>query len=159
MKNFILTLFFLTNSMFVFHAIPEQFMKIAAKYIIVDNKLCYQIRPGYSRMDVSSWVPYCGELTNFSYEQGFEYTVRVAKYAPEAPSINVISVVGLDNSAAYRKLMKLKRKKAQTLNPEMQARLQASNDDLVRVQLESKKDFKDNNGDKSEKKDDEKEKR
>ena len=154
MKSCVLTLFFLTSSVFVFHAVPEQFMKIAAKHIIVDNQRCFQIRQGFSRRDVTPWEPYCGELVNFSYEQGYEYTVRVAKYTPEAPAIKVISTIGLDNSAAYRKQTKLKRKKMQALNAEMQAKLQASIDDLVRVQPELQRNFNDDIWYESEEEDD-----
>ena len=155
MRRFVLTLFFLASSMFGFHAVPEQFMKIAAKQIIVDNKRCYQIRQGFSRKDATPWEPYCGELVNFSYEQGYEYTVRVEKYTPKAPSIKVISIIGLDNSTAYRKLTKLKRKKMEALNAEMQARLQSSIDNLVRVQPQLRGESNDNDWYKSEKKDDE----
>jgi len=147
MKNFILTLFFLTISTFVFQAVPEQFMRIARDFVIVDNQRCFQIRKGYSRGDLTPWEPFCGKLANFSYEQGFEYTVRVVKYSPEAPVIEVINTVGCNNSGSYRKHVTLKRKKVQTLAPQQLKEMQASIDALPPVRTGSQSSENQNKSD------------
>lgn len=110
MKNRILTLFlgiFLSSA-----AISQEYMKVSAIPVITEkNQQCLQIRPGYSRKDTARWVPYCGILENFRYEQGYEYTLYVKKYDPRAETIQVIKIIGRDNSDSYRKQQELKRKR------------------------------------------------
>ncbi len=87
-----------------------EFMKVASTYAVdpETGKRCYQIRKGMSRKDANSaaWTTYCGKFSeNFKFEMGYEYTLKVPKgaYDPNAESIEVIKVIGRDNSAAARK--------------------------------------------------------
>ncbi|MDR1730240.1 MAG: DUF4377 domain-containing protein [Prevotellaceae bacterium] len=85
------------------------FMKVASTYAIdpETGKRCYQIRKGMSRKDANSaaWTTYCGKFSeNFRFEMGYEYTLKIAKgaYDPNAEVIEVIKVVGRDNSGAAK---------------------------------------------------------
>ena len=110
MKSFIVALFFV---IFIFPLKAEhQFMKVSPDLIITeDNRRCFLIRPGYSRQDTAQWVPYCGRFTNFYYEQGYEYTLRVDHYDPNARVIRVIKTVGRDNIDSYRRQVELQKRK------------------------------------------------
>ena len=82
-----------------------EFMKVASTYTVTeDGKRCFQVRKGMSRKDANSaaWTPYCGKLNNFKFEQGYEYTLKVVKYDPNAEEMDVIKIVGRDNSGAVR---------------------------------------------------------
>ena len=110
MKSFIVALFFI---IFIFPLKAEQqFMKVHPDLIITeDNQRCFLIKPGYSRRDTAQWVPYCGKFTNFFYEQGYEYTLRVDRYDPNARVIRVIKTVGRDNIDSYRKQLAMEKRK------------------------------------------------
>jgi len=125
MKSFVLTLFL---SIFILSVEAQQFMKVSPDLIITeDNKRCFLIRPGYSRRDSSVWVPYCGRFVNFSYEQGYEYTLQVDKYDPHTRVIKVIKIVGRDNSESYRKQLALRERKV------INERQRAINEERVRI--------------------------
>ncbi len=86
------------------------FMKVASTYAIdpETGKRCFQIRKGMSRKDANSaaWTTYCGKFSeNFRFEMGYEYTLKIPKgaYDPNAETIEVIKVIGRDNSGAARK--------------------------------------------------------
>ncbi|MBO7608120.1 MAG: hypothetical protein J6T28_10975 [Paludibacteraceae bacterium] len=94
-------------------AFPEEgeFMKVAGDKILVDgSKRCYQIRKGHARRDMTEWTPYCGEFSNFYYVEGYQYTMFVEKYDPQADTIRVIKTVARDNSEEYFRLQKLREK-------------------------------------------------
>ena len=111
MKSLLLALFF---AIFTLSVEAQQFMKVSPDLIITeDNQRCFLVRPGYSRSDTVKWEPYCGKFVNFFYEQGYEYTLRVDKYDPQARIIKVIKIIGRDNSESYRKQLALKERKAQ----------------------------------------------
>ncbi|MBQ0155839.1 MAG: hypothetical protein KBT22_04600, partial [Bacteroidales bacterium] len=80
------------------------FMKVAYKKIMVDDKLCYSIKKGYSRKDTTQWVPFCGELIykdglkEFDYEEGYDYTMYVVKFDPSVDTIYVKKIIASDNS-------------------------------------------------------------
>lgn len=100
-------------SLFSSVAVSQEYMKVSATPIVSEkNEQCYQVKPGYSRKDTASWVPYCGKIENFIYEQGYEYTLYVEKYDPSAEVIKVIKTIGRDNSDSFRKQQELKKKKA-----------------------------------------------
>jgi len=87
-----------------------EFMKVASTYVVDSEtgKRCFQIRKGMSRKDANSdaWTTYCGKFSdNFRFEMGYEYTLKVPKgaYDPNAETIEVIKVIGRDNSGAARK--------------------------------------------------------
>jgi hypothetical protein len=108
MKKLIMSLLL---SAFILPAIPQEFMKVAADPVIKDNKRCFQIKQGYSRKDKTTWEPYCGVFENFYYEQGYEYTLYVEKYNPQADTIKVLKTIGRDNSDSYRKQQELRKKR------------------------------------------------
>ena len=95
-----------------FSAYPQNeiYMKVSADQIIEGSKRCYQIKRGYARRDKTPWEPFCGEFTNFYYEPGYEYTMHVEKYDPQADTIRVIKAIARDNSAAYMKQLELRKK-------------------------------------------------
>ncbi|MFA6779447.1 MAG: DUF4377 domain-containing protein [Paludibacteraceae bacterium] len=109
MKKIILGILF---GSFAFSAIPQEFMKVSGELVLTDDyQRCFQIRRGYSRKDKSKWEPFCGKFKNFYYEQGYEYTMYVEKYDPQADTIRVIKTIGRDNSDSYRKQQELKKKR------------------------------------------------
>lgn len=89
-----------------------EFMQVAAERVTVDDKRCYLIKKGYSRKDTTKWEPFCGEFSNFYYEEGYPYKLYVEKYDPHADTIHVIKTIGRDSSDPYMKQKELRRKKA-----------------------------------------------
>ena len=67
-----------------------EWMTVGDQKIKVDDKRCYLIRKGISRKDTAKWEVFCGEFSNFWYEEGYPYKVYVEKYDPQADTINVI---------------------------------------------------------------------
>ena len=95
----------LLMSLSLLPSLADEYMKVGDKLIITeDYQRCYQVRPGYSRKDTRPWVPYCGKINNFHYEEGYEYTIYVDKYDPQAAEINVIKTLARDNSFYYKRL-------------------------------------------------------
>ncbi|MBR3520717.1 MAG: DUF4377 domain-containing protein [Paludibacteraceae bacterium] len=89
-----------------------EFMQVAAERVTVDDKRCYLIKKRYSRKDTIKWDPFCGEFSNFYYEEGYPYMLYVEKYDPHADTIHVIKTIGRDSSDPYMKQKELRRKKA-----------------------------------------------
>lgn len=111
MKKLMLTLMLGLATTSVFSEDGE-FMKVSGDQILVDgSKYCYQIRKGHARRDNAEWTTYCGGFTNFFYEKGYQYTMFVEKYDPQADSIRVIKTIARDNSEEYFRLQKLRKNK------------------------------------------------
>ena len=91
-----------------------EFMQVAAERVTVDDKRCYLIKKGLSRKDTTKWEPFCGEFSNFYYEEGYPYKIYVEKYDPQADTIHVIKTIGRDGSEAYWKQNELRRRKAKS---------------------------------------------
>ena len=89
-----------------------EYMQVADHRVTVDDKRCYLIKKGLSRKDTTKWEPFCGEFSNFYYEEGYPYKIYVEKYDPQADTIHVIKTIGRDGSEAYWKQNELRRKKA-----------------------------------------------
>ena len=98
-------IFSILAAMSILPVSADEYMKVADKLVITeDYQRCYQIRPGYSRKDNDPWVNYCGKINNFHYEEGYEYTIYVDKYDPQAEEITVIKTLARDNSVYYKRL-------------------------------------------------------
>ncbi|MBO4805414.1 MAG: DUF4377 domain-containing protein, partial [Paludibacteraceae bacterium] len=69
-----------------------QYMKIHPFKVKINDSLCYQVREGNNKRIV--WKPFCGQFRNFVYREGYEYTVYVKKYDPEADSMFVTKAIG-----------------------------------------------------------------
>lgn len=81
-----------------------EWMTVGDQKIKVDDKRCYLIRKGISRKDTAKWEVFCGEFSNFWYEEGYPYKVYVEKYDPQADTINVIKTYCRDGSSySYKK--------------------------------------------------------
>lgn len=81
-----------------------EWMTVGNQKIKVDDKRCYLIRKRISRKDTAKWEVFCGEFTNFWYEEGYPYKVCVEKYDPQADTINVIKTYCRDGfSYSYYK--------------------------------------------------------
>lgn len=92
-----------------------EYMQVADHRVMVDDKRCYLIKKRYSRKDTIKWDPFCGEFSNFYYEEGYPYklyVLYVEKYDPHADTIHVIKTIGRDSSDPYMKQKELRRKKA-----------------------------------------------
>lgn len=70
-----------------------QYMKVHPYKVKINDSLCYQVKKGYSRRDPAAWEPFCGVLDNFYFWEGYEYTVYVKKYDPEADSMFVTKTI------------------------------------------------------------------
>ena len=90
----------------------EEYMQVADHRVMVDDKRCYLIKKGLSRKDTTKWEPFCGEFSNFYYEEGYPYKIYVEKYDPHADTIHVIKGIYRDSSDPYMKQKELRRKKA-----------------------------------------------
>lgn len=89
-----------------------EYMQVADHRVMVDDKRCYLIKKGLSRKDTTKWEPFCGEFSNFYYEEGYPYKIYVEKYDPHADTIHVIKGIYRDSSDPYMKQIELRRKKA-----------------------------------------------
>lgn len=89
-----------------------EYMQVADHRVTVDDKRCYLIKKGLSRKDTTKWEPFCGEFSNFYYEEGYPYKIYVEKYDPHADTIHVIKGIYRDSSDPYMKQKELRRKKA-----------------------------------------------
>lgn len=89
-----------------------EYMQVADHRVMVDDKRCYLIKKGFSRKDTTKWEPFCGEFSNFYYEEGYPYKIYVEKYDPHADTIHVIKGIYRDSSDPYMKQKELRRKKA-----------------------------------------------
>lgn len=89
-----------------------EYMQVADHRVMVDDKRCYLIKKGLSRKDTTKWEPFCGEFSNFYYEEGYPYKIYVEKYDPHADTIHVIKGIYRDSSDPYMKQKELRRKKA-----------------------------------------------
>ena len=58
----------------------REFMKVAPYRVKVNDKLCYMIKKGYSRWHNDKWELYCGVISNFYYQDGYDYALYVDKY-------------------------------------------------------------------------------
>ena len=58
----------------------REFMKVAPYRVKVNDKLCYMIKKGYSRWHNDKWELYCGEISNFYHQDGYDYALYVDKY-------------------------------------------------------------------------------
>ncbi|MBO7506567.1 MAG: hypothetical protein J6T67_04215 [Paludibacteraceae bacterium] len=90
----------LTSLLIIFAVIPgfsrdnePQYIRIHPYKVKINDSLCYQVKKGYSRRDPAAWEPFCGVLDNFYFWEGYEYTVYVKKYDPEADSMFVTKTI------------------------------------------------------------------
>ena len=90
-----------------------EFMQVADHRVTVDDKRCYLIKK-LGRKDTTKWELFCGEFSNFYYEEGYPYQTYVEKYDPQADTIHVIKTFGRDGSEAYWKQNELRRRKAKS---------------------------------------------
>lgn len=88
----------LTSLLILFAVIPgfsrdkePQYIKIHPFKVKINDSLCYQVREGNNKRIV--WEPFCGQFRNFVYREGYEYTVYVRKYDPEADSMFVTKAI------------------------------------------------------------------
>ena len=92
-----------------------KYMQVADHRVTVDDKRCYLIKKGLGRKDTTKWELFCGEFSNFYYEEGYPYQTYVEKYDPQADTIHVIKTLCRDGSDTYwmfKKQEELRRKKA-----------------------------------------------
>ena len=68
-----------------------QYIKIHPFKVKINDSLCYQVREGNNKRII--WEPFCGQFRNFVYREGYEYTVYVKKYDPEADSMFVTKAI------------------------------------------------------------------
>ena len=88
-------------------------MQVADHRVTVDDKRCYLIKK-LGRKDTTKWEPFCGEFSNFYYEEGYPYKIYVEKYDPQADTIHVIKTIGRDSSDPFKKQNELRRRKAKS---------------------------------------------
>ncbi len=96
---------------FALSAFPAEYMKVSPDRPVEDGQRVYKIRKGYSRRDKIEWVTFKGEFDNFFYELGYEYTMYVKEYNPQADTIYVIKTIARDNSEAYMKQLEAQKKR------------------------------------------------
>ena len=118
----------LTSLLILFAVIPgfsrdkePQYIKIHPYKVRINDSLCYQVREGDNQRIV--WEPFCGQFRNFVYREGYEYTVYVKKYDPEADSMFVTQTmassdvrVDVSQEILLNRLMKQKAKKTPAAN-------------------------------------------
>lgn len=99
----------------------SQYIKIHPYKVKINDSLCYQVREGNNKRII--WEPFCGQFRNFVYREGYEYTVYVKKYDPEADSMFVTQTmassdvrVDVSQEILLNRLMKQKAKKTPAAN-------------------------------------------
>lgn len=102
MKHYILKIITLVATVLFANAVYSQyvtgeFMRVAAKKIEVDGKLCYSVRKGYSRKGTAKWEPFCGKLYG-DYDDGIERVLFVVDYDPKADVICVLRHLGRESN-------------------------------------------------------------
>jgi len=98
-----------------------QYIRIHPYKVRINDSLCYQVREGDNQRIV--WEPFCGQFRNFVYREGYEYTVYVRKYDPDADSMFVTQTmassdvrVDVSQEILLNRLMKQKAKKTPAAN-------------------------------------------
>lgn len=112
LKTILLTTLLLSTASGFAQSSEGEYMQVADHRVMVDDKRCYLIKKGLSRKDTTKWEPFCGEFSNFYYEEGYPYKIYVEKYDPHADTIHVIKGIYRDSSDPYMKQKELRRKKA-----------------------------------------------
>ncbi len=113
LKTILLTTLLLSTASGFAQSSEGEYMQVADHRVMVDDKRCYLIKKGLSRKDTTKWEPFCGEFSNFYYEEGYPYKTYVEKYDPHADTIHVIKGIYRDSSDPYfKKQNELRRKKA-----------------------------------------------
>ena len=113
LKTILLTTLLLSTASGFAQNLEGEFMQVADHRVTVDDKRCYLIKK-LGRKDTTKWEPFCGEFSNFYYEEGYPYKIYVEKYDPQADTIHVIKTIGRDGSEAYWKQNELRRRKAKS---------------------------------------------
>ena len=113
LKTILLTTLLLSTASGFAQNLEGEFMQVADHRVTVDDKRCYLIKK-LGRKDTTKWEPFCGEFSNFYYEEGYPYQTYVEKYDPQADTIHVIKTIGRDGSEAYWKQNELRRRKAKS---------------------------------------------
>ena len=70
-----------------------EYMKVAPYRVKVNDKLCYMIKKGYSRKNKDKWDLYCGEISNFYHQDGYDYVLYVDKYDISSDTILDIKTI------------------------------------------------------------------
>ncbi len=94
----------------------SQYMLVNAEKIMVNDSLCYQVKPRFGRS--KDWKPFCGVLDNFYFIWGYEREVIVKKYDLHADTMSVIKECSRNTSFEDKKrnLQARKRMGMQTNN-------------------------------------------
>lgn len=99
----------------------DQYIRIHPYKVKIDDSLCFQVREGNNKRIV--WEPFCGQFRNFVYREGYEYTVYVKKYDPEADSMFVTKAIAssdvrvdVSQEILLNRRMKQKAKSSSTTN-------------------------------------------
>ena len=116
LKTILLATLLLSTASGFAQNLEGEFMQVAAERVTVDDKRCYLIKKGLSRKDTTKWEPFCGEFSNFYYEEGYPYQTYVEKYDPHADTIHVIKTIGHSSEAywSFKEQNELRRRKAKS---------------------------------------------
>lgn len=84
-------------------------MKVAPYRVKVNDKLCYMVKKGYSRKNKDKWDLYCGEISNFYYQDGYDYILYIDKY--DISSDTILNIKTLASSSVPDPLVSCARNK------------------------------------------------
>ena len=113
LKTILLTTLLLSTASGFAQSSEGEYMQVADHRVTVDDKRCYLIKK-LGRKDTTKGEPFCGEFSNFYYEEGYPYKIYVEKYDPQADTIHVIKTIGRDSSDPFKKQNELRRRKAKS---------------------------------------------
>jgi hypothetical protein len=108
-----------------------EYMKVAPYRVKVNDKLCYMVKKGYSRKD--KWDLYCGEISNFYYQDGYDYTLYVDKYDISSDTILNIKTIASGSAPVSDVRLRAARLKFKSENDGKSCRVIKVSDEKIQI--------------------------
>lgn len=108
-----------------------EYMKVAPYRVKVNDKLCYMIKKGYSRWHNDKWELYCGVISNFYYQDGYDYALYVDKY--DISSDAILNIKTLATSGVPDVRLRADRHKFKSKNDGKSCRVIKLSDEKIQI--------------------------
>lgn len=108
-----------------------EYMKVAPYRVKVNDKLCYMVKKGYSRKD--KWDLYCGEISNFYHQDGYDYVLYVDKYDISSDTILNIKTIASGSAPVSDVRVRAARLKFKSKNDGKSCRVIKLSDEKIQI--------------------------
>lgn len=108
-----------------------EYMKVAPYRVKVNDKLCYMVKKGYSRWHNDKWELYCGVISNFYYQDGYDYALYVDKY--DISSDTILNIKTLATSGVPDVRLRADRHKFKSKNDGKSCRVIKLSDEKIQI--------------------------